>query len=62
MGYTTITVKRETWELLSKVKGNRSWDEFLEELVRLRTKRLNDVLRELGKELDEDLVEPVSEW
>jgi hypothetical protein len=33
MGHTTITVKSEIKDLLSLLKGGKTWDEFLEEIA-----------------------------
>jgi len=43
---TTITVSRETRELLSKLKGRESWDSFLKRLALEELKKRKDKVRE----------------
>jgi len=42
MKYTTIPISKETKELLDKLRGKKSWDKFLRELVEenMRLKRV----------------------
>lgn len=48
---TTITVSAETKELLEKLKGGKTWEEFLrslaEEMLRERRERVRERLGEL---------------
>lgn len=47
---TTITVSRETKELLAKLKGDKTWDKFLFELAEnYRRERTKKALEELRK-------------
>jgi predicted CopG family antitoxin len=47
---TTITVSKETKELLAKLKGDKTWDKFLFELVEnYRRERAKKALEELRK-------------
>jgi len=61
MSKTTITIKNTTKTLLEKLKGNRSWDEFLLEVYYLLIKKekINAIrkLRELVQDEDLDLLE-----
>jgi len=43
---TTITVSRETRELLSKLKGRETWDSFLKRLALEELKKRKDKVRE----------------
>ncbi|MEX2701993.1 MAG: antitoxin VapB family protein [Candidatus Baldrarchaeota archaeon] len=62
--YTTITIKREVKEKLEKLKKNKSWDEFLmnllNEYVKLKkieaTKKLENSFTKEELETLEDIV------
>jgi len=53
---TTITVSRRTKELLSKLKDEETWDEFLLKLAELyrreKAKKALKELREMASDLD----------
>jgi len=53
---TTISVSRETKELLESIRGNLTWDELLRSLAlkekREREKRAIDALRETSSNRD----------
>ncbi len=53
---TTITVSRKTKELLAKLKGEETWDEFLLKLAEIyrreRAKKALEKLRKIGSDLD----------
>jgi len=50
---TTIPVSRRTKRELEKLKGSRSWDEFLLDLVsEYRRKRMEEARRELNELLE----------
>lgn len=45
---TTITVSKKTKDLLARLKGNRTWDEFLMELAqKYRRERAQQALKQL---------------
>ena len=48
---TTITVSVETKELLRRLKGERSWDQFLRELALRELKRRREEVRRRLNEL-----------
>ncbi len=50
--YTTITIRKETKELLAKLKGKRDWDSFLRELVLKNLSNFESKLRKLSIDLD----------
>ncbi|MCC6002816.1 MAG: hypothetical protein LM590_00540 [Thermofilum sp.] len=43
---TTITVSRETRELLHKLKGRKTWDSFLRELALEELRKKREKIRE----------------
>lgn len=61
---TTITVSRETKELLSKLKGEETWDSFLRKLALEELKKRRETVREeLGKLLELEYKETrVESW
>ena len=71
MSKTTITIRSETKALLEKLKGNKSWDEFLLEVYYMLTrkekidalKRLREIVhREDLKFLEENLERVKVKW
>ncbi|MHA1590300.1 MAG: antitoxin VapB family protein [Candidatus Njordarchaeales archaeon] len=71
MSKTTITIRSETKALLEKLKGNKSWDEFLLEVYYMLTrkekidalKRLREIVhREDLKFLEENLERVRVKW
>jgi len=47
---TTITLRRETKEVLASLKGDRTWDSFLLEMARVyRREKLRETLERLRK-------------
>jgi len=71
MSKTTITIRSETKTLLEKLKGNKSWDEFLLEVYYMLTrkekidalKRLREIVhREDLKFLEENLERVRVKW
>jgi len=48
---TTITISRETRDLLLKLKGKKSWDSFLREMALEEIKKKRQEIREKLQEL-----------
>lgn len=52
---TTITISRETKEILEMLKGNKTWDEFLREVAEeLVKKRREEARRALAQLLESE--------
>ena len=51
---TTITISKETKKLLSKLKGNKTWDDFLRELaLKYKSERDKKILEKLRESADQ---------
>ncbi|MHA1609122.1 MAG: antitoxin VapB family protein [Candidatus Njordarchaeales archaeon] len=61
MSKTTITIRSETKTLLEKLKGNKSWDEFLLEVYYMLTRKEKidalEKLREIVRREDLEFLE-----
>ena len=51
---TTIPVKKETRLILEPLKGKKTWDEFLLELIELKKEKMKEDLARLKKLINVD--------